>query len=258
MPNKEKNPQKSKTKPRSPAYPSIALEEAIERAHQIYKHEQKNKAHVSTIFSHWGYTTKSGSARLALASLKYYDLINIEGSGDNRKVQLTDLALDILLDEREDSKERKEAIKKAALSPAINLELWDKYEGRLPSAKELEFSLKREKRFTERGVREFLPHFWNTLKYANLESLSDMPKTEENISDKEEEVQMKTEQQVEQVGAMRDIQLPLASNSWATLSARFPLTQKKWEQMLAVLKAMKPALTENDEVEDSEGDIEDE
>ena len=257
MPNKEKETQRSKKKPRSPAYPSIPLEEAIERARQIYEHEQKNKAHVSTIFSHWEYAAKSGRARLALASLKYYGLIEIEGSGDNRKVQLTDLALDILLDEREDSKEREEAIKRAALSPAINSELWKEYEGNLPSEKELEFSLKRERGFTERGVREFLAHFSKTLEHANLELSLDVPKAGEDISDKQEKVQVKTEQQIEQVGAMHDIQLPLASNSWATLSARFPLTQKEWDRMVEVLKAMKPALVKNDEVEDSEGDTED-
>ena len=43
MPNKEKETQKSKPKPRSPAYPSIPLEEAIDRARQIYDHEQKTK-----------------------------------------------------------------------------------------------------------------------------------------------------------------------------------------------------------------------
>lgn len=257
MPNKEKETQKSKPKPRSPAYPSIPLEEAIDRARQIYDHEQKNKAHVSIIFSHWDYAAKSGKARLALASLKYYGLIEIEGSGDNRKVQLTGLALDILLDERENSKEREEAIKRAALSPAINSELWKKYEGNLPSEKELEFSLKREKGFTERGVREFLTHFFKTLKHANLESLSDMPEAGEDISDKEEKVQVRTEQQVEQVGAMHNIQLPLASNSWATLSARFPLTQKEWDQMMEVLKAMRPALVKNDEIEGSEDDTDD-
>lgn len=257
MPDKEKKTQRSKTRPRSPAYPSIPLGEAIERARQIYDHEQKNKAHVSTIFIHWDYAAKSGKARLALASLKYYGLIEIEGSGDNRKVQLTGLALDILLDEREDSKEREEAIKKAALFPAINSELWKKYEGNLPSEKELEFSLKREKGFTERGVREFLAHFFKTLEQANLESPSDVPQAGEDISDKEEKVQVKPEREVEQVGAMHDIQLPLASNSWATLSARFPLTEKEWGRMVEVLKAMKPALVKNDEVEDSEGDIED-
>ena len=257
MPNKEKEPQRSKPKPRSPAYPSIPLEDAIGRARQIYDNEQKNKAHVSTVFSHWDYKAKSGRARLTLASLKYYGLIEIEGSGDNRKVQLTNLALDILLDEREDSKERGEAIKRAALSPVINSELWNKYEGNLPSDKELEFSLKRERGFTERGVREFLAHFSKTLEYANLESSSDVPHAGEDIFDKEE-VPAKTEQQAEQVGAMRAIQLPLASNSWATLSAQFPLTQKEWKQLRTVLEAMEPALTKNGEVEYSEGGTEDE
>jgi hypothetical protein len=32
------------------------------------------------------------------------------------------------------------------------------------------------------------------------------------------------------------------ANTWATLQAAFPLTEEAWEQMLAVLKAMKPGL----------------
>jgi len=43
-------------------------------------------------------------------------------------------------------------------------------------------------------------------------------------------------------GNIKDIQLPLSTNSWATLSAEFPLTQSGWTQLLAVLNAMKPAL----------------
>ena len=42
----------------------------------------------------------------------------------------------------------------------------------------------------------------------------------------------------------QSINLPLdaATGEWATLVAPFPLTKEKWDQMLVVLEAMKPAL----------------
>ena len=245
MPNKQEvsNPQSGKTKPRSPAYPGIALGQAIERTQQIYDHEGKNKAHVPTVFKHWGYTPNSGAGRVVLAALKYYGLVDVEGSGGNRKIQLTELALDILLDKREGSKERKEAIKKAALNPNINSELWDKHEGSLGSRDELEYSLIREMNFTKRGVKEFLLHFYSTLEYAGLTSSSDKPETKddkkEDKPDKEE-----VQQQIGQAG-MSNVLLPLTSTSWAVLSAEFPLTQEEWDQMEKVLKVMKPGLVEN-------------
>ena len=42
----------------------------------------------------------------------------------------------------------------------------------------------------------------------------------------------------------RIVQLPISASEWAALQAPFPLTEAKWEQMMAVLQAMKPALTE--------------
>ncbi len=41
---------------------------------------------------------------------------------------------------------------------------------------------------------------------------------------------------------LRVIQVPLSATEWAALQAPFPLTPAKWEQMLTVLNAMKPAL----------------
>ena len=193
MSDKEEKSKKGKPKPRSPAYPGIALQEAIARARQIYIHERDNKAYVSVIYSHWNYKVNSGNARVTLASLKYYGLIKTEGAGDSRNVQLTNLALDILLDNREDTGERENAIKRAALSPTINSDLWNKYQGKLPSDRNLKFTLQREMGFTDRGVEEYLMHFYRTLEYANLLSLSDTPENEKGKSNKEEETTSSTE-----------------------------------------------------------------
>lgn len=42
------------------------------------------------------------------------------------------------------------------------------------------------------------------------------------------------------------IPIPFSPTEWASLQARFPLTEEKWQQMLDVLTAMKRGLvTEN-------------
>lgn len=237
------NTQGGRVGSRSPAYPRIDLGQGIERARQIYKLEGRNKVHISTAFEHWGYKKISGSGSATQAALKYYGLIDIVGSGDDRKVHLTDLALDILMDERENSKERKEAIKKAALTPSINSKLWDEYEGNLPSDKELEFALKREMKFTENGAKEFLSCFRSTLEYAELTPSSHDIDIKDDTEDKPKEEEVP--QQVGQAG-IRNITLPLTSSSEATLYAQFPLTEEEWDQMLKVLEVMKPGLVEKE------------
>lgn len=44
------------------------------------------------------------------------------------------------------------------------------------------------------------------------------------------------------VGITRTIQIPLSLTDWASLEAAFPLSEENWQQMIAVLNAMKPAL----------------
>lgn len=41
---------------------------------------------------------------------------------------------------------------------------------------------------------------------------------------------------------LKTVQLPLSIAEWATLQAAFPLSETAWNQMMAVLTAMKPAL----------------
>ncbi len=40
----------------------------------------------------------------------------------------------------------------------------------------------------------------------------------------------------------REIPIPLTVDEWALLKAPFPMIEAQWNQMLAVLTAMKPAL----------------
>ena len=95
-----------KAKERSPNYPGINLEAALEKARILREREGKHYAPIETVLKHWGYVPKSSGGLVALSALKKFGLIDDQGKGEKRQVKLSDLELKILLDDREESKER--------------------------------------------------------------------------------------------------------------------------------------------------------
>ena len=158
---------------RSPNYPGLNLEEAIQRTKTLYDHEGKNAAHMDVVLGHWGYKPKSGLGLVICAGLKQYGLIKDEGSGESRKAVISSLGLDIILDKQEDSTQRLQAIKKAALLPSSFRDVCGNYSGALPSDQTLRFYLVRERGYTNRGASDFISHFRHTIEFAKL-SESDM------------------------------------------------------------------------------------
>ncbi len=235
---------------RSPNYPGTSLGECIDRARQLYKAETKHPTPVVTILGHWGYKPKSGPGWSLLASLKNFNLLVDQGSGQDRKARLTDEALAIIQDEREDSTDRIRAIQEAALRPNLHRKLWDEYQGTLPSDGNLRFSLLREHHFTESGAAQFIRQFKSTLDFAGLLNGGMLtPEDEDNGGAEGEELMESGTTTFEKPpgketlpAQTKVIQLPIAPKEWAALQAPFPLTEDKWTQMLAVLNAMKPAL----------------
>lgn len=164
----EQTTQSKPKRGRSPNYPGVALGEAIERARSLYRAETRNTAPVDAILGHWGYSPKSGPGWSVLAALKKFGLLVDEGSGQSRKARLTDDALAIILDEREDSTDRQAIIQRAALLPVLHATLRKEFPDSLPSDASLRFKLLREHGFTQSGATEFIEEFKSTLAYAGL------------------------------------------------------------------------------------------
>src|SRR5258706_15152687 len=152
----------SRVKGRSPNYPAVNLETALQRAQRLYERERTNVAHFDTIIRHWGYQAASGTARVTFAALRRFGLLTDEGSGDRKRARLSDLALRIVQDTRPTSPERDAAIREPALTPPIHRDLWDQYSGALPSDANLRYTLIRERGFTENGADEFIREFRDT------------------------------------------------------------------------------------------------
>ncbi len=156
---------------RSPAYPGLGLEEAIRKAQLLYAQNDHHAAPLDGVAATWEYAPTSSSLFQAIAALKQFGLLVDEGSGADRKVKLTELAMDILLHE-EGSLDRVAAIQAAALNPKLHRELWDKYDERLPpSDHPIRFYLLRERPdgvFNKDSVDGFIGQFRGTIQFAGL------------------------------------------------------------------------------------------
>lgn len=240
----ESTPAPKRRRERSPAYPGIGLSDAIERTEVIYEHERRHFAPVTAILEHWGYTPTSSNGMVVLASLKKFGLIDDEGMGDARQARISDLAFDILEYNPEDPVERERAIRIAALLPTIHRELWDEYEGNLPSDATLRHRLRRQG-FTDGAVDGFIDEFRSTLTFAKLDEDDTISLDDSDKSEPESEDIMVTAPRTEQrksnpiAPAEGSIAIPvlLGPARIATITVPMDVDASEWEQIGRILRA---------------------
>lgn len=238
---------------RSPNYPGIDLGDAIDRANRLYDMEGQNVTPLNAALGHWGYKPQSGGGLVVVAALKQFGLIEDEGSGEHRMIRLSALALRIIRDDRPNSPERREAIQKAALAPRIHNDLWTEFQGSLPSDENLKYKLKISRGFSDLGATEFVRQFRSTVAFTQLDqsaivSGSGEDRAVEGTGGSGTSGEESREEEAVSAGRrQRTVQLPISGTEWATLQAPFPISEGAWQQMMAVLNAMKPALTEASE-----------
>ena len=250
---------------RSPSYPDIDLEEALDKAQKIWVVERRNWAPITAVQQHWGYGPNTGPGLRALAALKKFGLLGEQGRGEHRQVQLSELALKILLDQRPDSEEKQLAIREAALTPPIHRHLWGEYKETLPSDATLKYKLLTDLDlpFSERGATALIEEYKATIAFAKLRDSAniapgdaDKDNDEEESGDSEDEglfgkrpnpfaeQDKKMEESKTKARQQRIIQVPISGNEWVALQLPSIMSETEWQQMQDVLLAMKPALVE--------------
>lgn len=250
-----------KAKERSPNYPGINLETAIEKAQILREKEGKHFAPVEAVLHDWGYVPKSSGGLVTLSALRKFGLIDEQGKGANRRIKLSDLALKILLDDREDSIERIEAIKEAALNPVIHQKLWKEYGAELPSEENLLVTLRRDEGFTDNAAKDLIKEYSSTIELAKLKKSDIMSGRKEDKKDSNKEDFM-TLTSSNLPGDPKsplktiEIPIPLSATEWVKIQASYPLSEKSWKQMVKILDAYKPSLVspeiqEKDETKES-------
>lgn len=154
-------PKKTRRLGRSPAYPSFAIAKALDNAAALYSQEKEYAAPLASALGAFGYGPKSSGGRQALATMKYYGLIDVTGEGDDRRIKVSDAALKILRDPREDDTEKRRLIRDVALAPSAHQTLWGEYPDGLASDGTVLHFLHGQG-FNEAAARELLSEFKET------------------------------------------------------------------------------------------------
>ncbi len=231
-------------KTRSPNYPALSLEEAIQRLKVIYDKQRRYPTTRDVLAKLLGYGGINGASATVLSALGKYGLL--EGNGEQLRV--SEMGQDLILHRKGDP-EYDAALRDAAFRPVFFRELRDQYPGGLPHEHSLRAMLIK-RGFNPKVIDGAVRAYRDTIEFVNAETGDSFADSDEDLTS---EVAMQT-QQFDSVPnrptpplppsdpLQRAVALPLSVNEWATLQAPFPLTEAAWSQMIAVLTAMKPAL----------------
>lgn len=250
----------ARKKGRSPSYPANPLDVCIDRAKTLFEREGRHAAPIAAIQESFGYKPNTGPANVALASLKKFGLLTDEGAGAMRTGRLTSLAIDIIT-----HPDPRSLIAEAALIPPIHRELWEQYEGSLPSDATLLHELISRREFTRTGATEFVAQLRKTIDFADLANYADADV--DNQAGTGEAVGVKPTDfdrlfgvpEGSPAGGSRDrtsepsgkasYRIPVVGGPALEFSGVFPISEAAWSQAMAILAAMKPALVKADSAE---------
>jgi hypothetical protein len=187
---KEPEVKEKKQRQRSPNYPAIGLRDAIERVRKLYETDGKAGAPDKLAAVHIGFASAHGQAMTVLAALKKFGLVELS----NGRLVPTQRAIEILNLPETDPR-RLQALKDAALSPAIYSELVQQHmETGFPADDVMQSELVTYKGFNRTAVAGFVKDFKDTLDFAGLSDLSQLK------SQTEEESNMVSMQPAEDTG----------------------------------------------------------
>jgi hypothetical protein len=148
-------------KERSPNYPGIALSSAVELVKRLFDKERRSVVAVEEAVGHWGHESLSGPARVRVAALRQYGLIDV--MKDN-KIRVSDLGLTVCIPP--DERDYKAALKEAALSPPLFQQLWTTM--RDASDGNIRHFLMRERGFSLDGAIRVIKSYRASIAFANL------------------------------------------------------------------------------------------
>ncbi|WP_426314514.1 hypothetical protein ACN9MF_28240 [Methylobacterium fujisawaense] len=212
---------------RSPPFPFIPLERALQRMREFADYSKGHPVRMlSAVAGAWKYNPKSSGGIQTVAALKGFGLIIDSGSGDERKIQISELGRRLL--RSPPPQVRQNMVKEAALKPKLISEYWSQWGANRPPDDECLWTLKDERGFTDEAAAKFVSVYDATLAFAGL-TLSDTL----SVSDEDTEADLVGEPDEE--GAM--LEEP-------TAHAEAPARKMQWIQQAKQLAQAQPQRSE--------------
>lgn len=161
----ESQPKEPTKRERSPKFPYIGLNKAIERIKALYNKAKRYETRVADIAKDWDLSPKSSSTDRTVAALQSFGLIEDSGAGDARKIKITELGARILADTRPGVQDT--LLAEVALKPPIIAEWARRWSDGRPDDSHSISQLVFEGNFTDEGARMFLRVFDETMRFVS-------------------------------------------------------------------------------------------
>lgn len=123
---------------RSPNYPQLSLPEALNKAQTLYAAIHTAKTTPEKAAERLGYTSLNGRSMGVLSALKKYGLL----AGKGEELTLTHDAV-IIFERPDEHPEKREAIRRLALSPPLFAEIYKHFDAQIPGMADLRVYLSR-------------------------------------------------------------------------------------------------------------------
>jgi hypothetical protein len=174
--------EEKKPKDRSPSFPYIGLSKAFERTERLYNYAKRFETRIADAAKPaWNMGAKSSSTQQTVGALLAYGLIEDSGSGEGRKIKISDLAYRALVDQRPGAKEA--ALAEAAVKPKLLEEYIGKWADERPPEATALSELTFDRGFTPDGAKAFLRVFEDTVRYAKPTDSDKLVDTESDKGD---------------------------------------------------------------------------
>jgi hypothetical protein len=152
-------------KDRSPSYPNIPLETALERLIAFEAHFKRSAARPDKVGGAWDIKAKAYTDR-TVAALRYFGLLNYERGGNGRQVVISEEGRKYLRAQQDETK--REIVKAAALRPKQIAKFWSEWGPDRPADAACLDELVLKNGFSEAGARDFLKVYDATISFAKL------------------------------------------------------------------------------------------
>lgn len=242
-------------------YPSVPLDNAVQRVEQIYNREGSNYMDSAVAVQHMGYTSISGASLKALASLKKYGLL--EGRGD--EIRVTEDAITIVADKGlDDQGERGKALFRAFSSDEIFKELYERF-GRQTTELNISSYLKK-KGFMPASATKAAKTYFDSLEFITSE-LGSYDTIDSNDDDQDwaggavvegyvnqtlEDVKSASipNKQIASSGRMESLPIPIGmGRTWPTLLYPANFGEDEYQEVIDYLTYMKSKLYRSNKLE---------
>jgi hypothetical protein len=227
-------------KVRSPNYPSLPLNEAIQAMAPVFRKDGRNKMSREVLAKNLGYSSLNGRALGKIGAVRAYGLI--EGSGDDLKVSEDAITL---LEAPESSPERAAAIRRCAMRSPLFSDLSSEFET-VPSDDNLRYALI-QRGFTSEGADKAASVYRETMSL-----ISQPAQSSDSPEGKKDEDSGTSKPPLEQKTGMRQAIFPLDAGD-ATIQWPEGLTEENYKDLEdwieIVMRKIKRSVVQDNRVE---------